>query len=73
MSATAPFIPTEDVTTPLVTSRADIERIYRFAPHSVGSGHFGQVRIAQLRHGPEKKFAVKVVPKRKIRDQHFLL
>eukprot|EP01017_Pseudomicrothorax_dubius_P012592 TRINITY_DN15281_c0_g1_i1.p1 TRINITY_DN15281_c0_g1~~TRINITY_DN15281_c0_g1_i1.p1 ORF type:complete len:530 (-),score=103.40 TRINITY_DN15281_c0_g1_i1:81-1670(-) len=56
-----------------ISSQQDIRKVYRFDAKPIGHGHFGTVRLAILQSNPRQKFAVKTIPKEKIKREFHLL
>ena len=55
-----------------ISSRQDIRQIYNFEK-ILGKGSFGLVRVISLKKEPEKKFALKIIEKDKVKDKVYLL
>lgn len=56
-----------------VLGNQNIQKAYEFENQEVGSGHYGVVRKAKLRAVPTKTFAVKTIPKKKLKGDIALL
>ena len=47
----------------IICSHEDIRQVYKFSQKPIGHRHYGTVRLAVLQNNPNKKFAVKTIPK----------
>src|SRR3990167_5776937 len=56
-----------------VLGNQNIHKAYEFENLEIGSGHYGVVRRAKLRAVPTKTFAVKTIPKKKLKGDIALL
>jgi calcium-dependent protein kinase len=56
-----------------VLGNQDIHKAYEFENQEIGSGHYGVVRKAKLKSVPSKVFAVKSIPKKKLKGDIGLL